>query len=384
LRGRFEAPAGIDFDADHDGRFYLSRVRFSVEAEAARWIRVNVQGQDARVSGFTHRDDLDSVAHHLDFRQAYADLGPSEGRWGARIGRQELAFGDERLIGADNFWDPLGFTFDAVHTRYQRSNLRVDAFGAVVVVPEYKRMARPSTGNRLYGIYASISNVLRSAVLDPYCIWNQRTPAAGLADVYTYGIRTAGDLPLGFDYNVEAAFQRGHRMLEPIRAWAGHWEAGYRIHASDRSPRLSFEYNFASGDSKSGDGRHSTFDDLYPAGYNKYGMADPFAWRNIRNIAGSVESKLAKRWRVAAGYRAFWLADTRDGLYTKGEEFLVRNPHSPDAHAGNQANISVAYDVSDRLQLAAGYACFLPGGYLVSSSLAAKYNTPYVAWSYRF
>jgi hypothetical protein len=384
LRGRFEAPAGIDFDGDHDARFYLNRIRLSVEAETTRWMRVYVQGQDARAFGLGHRDGLDSVAHRLDFRQAYTDFGPSEGRWGARLGRQELAFGDERLIGADNFWDPIGFTFDALHTRYQWSNLRVDAFGAFVVVPEYERLARPATGNRLYGIYASVRNIPGGAVLEPYCIWNQRTRAAGLADVYTYGVRTAGNLPVRFDYNVEVALQRGHRMQEAIRAWAGHWEVGHRLHPSDRSPRLGVEYNFATGDGKPGDGRHSTFDDLYPAGYNKYGMADPFAWRNTRSIAGSVESKLARRWRVAAGYRSFWLADTGDGLYTKGEEFLVWNIHSPDAHVGTQANLSVAYDFSERLHVAAGYARFLPGKYLINSSLGSRYHTPYVECRYRF
>ena len=382
LHGRLEAPNNIDFDGDHDGTFYLSRIRVSLEAEVSPVVRVYVQGQDARVFGLTDRDDIDSTAHRLDFHQAYADFGHSEGRWGARIGRQELAFGDERLIGADNFWDPLGFTFDAVSMKYERSRLRVDVFGAFVVTPEYDRMARPSTDNRLYGIYGALRNGSGDVVVEPYFICNQRTLA--VTDVYTYGVRMAAKLPARFDYNVEVALQRGQRMYESIHAWAGHWELGHRIFQSERAPRLSVEYNYASGDANRTDGRHSTFDDLYPAGYNKYGMADPFAWRNIRNIAASVEWKLAKRWRLATGYRAFWLADIHDGLYTKGEDFLVWNFKSPNAHVGNQEIFSVAYDWSERLHLAAGYARFVPGKYLLSSSLGGNFSTPYAMWSYQF
>jgi len=59
--------------------------------------------------------------------------------------------------------------------------------------------------------------------------------------------RTVFALPVRFpaplDYSVEMALQGGRQ--EAIRAWAGR------------------------------DGRHTTFDDAYPAGYNKYGMADP-------------------------------------------------------------------------------------------------------------
>lgn len=388
--GRLERPTAVDFEADRDALVYLNRIRLWAGMEATDWLRFYVQGQDARAAGLRDPDDADSTIHHLDFHQAYVDFGRAKGTWGVRAGRQELAFGDERLVGADNYWNPLGQTFDAVRVTYQRPGLRVDTFGAFLVEPTCQSLARPSTGNQLAGLYASFDHGPRGAVIEPYLFWNSvRRMYDGVGppedrDVFTYGARTAGPLPARFDYNVEMAWQGGHRAAESIRAWAGHWELGVRPLRSDFGPRLGAEYNFATGDSRPGDGRHTTFDDLYPAGYNKYGMADPFAWRNIRNISGGVDWTLSKRWRLGVGYRSFWLASIYDGLYTEGDWCLTRNPSAASDHVGNQASMMATWELSDRWKFHAGYARFFPGQYLADSSFRGSLSTPFLMVDYSF
>ncbi len=81
----------------------------------------------------------------------------------------------------------------------------------------------------------------------------------------------------------------------------GKWAYGPSARISGRESEPST--TLPSGDNHPGDGRHTTFDDLYPAGYNKYGMADPFAWRNLRNVSGGVDWSLSQRWRVGFGCR---------------------------------------------------------------------------------
>ncbi len=282
-RGRLEWPRDIDFEPGRHDLYYLNRIRVWTAIEALRWVRFYVQGQDARAPGFSDPDELDTVVHHFDFRQAYAEFGRQEGTWGSRIGRQELAFGDERLVGADNYWDPLGQTFDAIRITRQARGVRVDAFGALLLTPTCEGLIRLTTGNRLYGLYVSLDKGPRGPVIEPYFLWkNDRNASDGLGqpgdnDVLTYGARLAGHLPARADYNVEMALQGGHRAAQSIRTWAGHWELGLRPLQAAVAPRVGIEYNYATGDSHPADGRHTTFDDLYPAGYNKYGMADPFA-----------------------------------------------------------------------------------------------------------
>ncbi len=390
FRGRVELPRALNFEAGRDNRFYLGRSRVSVGIETTEWLRFHAQVQDARASGFSDPDDLDSAIHHVDFRQAYADFGPAKSAWGVRIGRQELAFGDERLVGADNYWDALGQTFDAVRLTYRRSGLRLDGFGSFVVAPTCQGLARPSTGNQLYGLYASFDKGPRGSVIDPYLLWksNRRVGDGvgpmGDSDVFTYGLRAAGNLPQRLDYNVEMALQGGHEADESIWAWAGHWELGVRPLGAESGPRFGAEYNFASGDDNPGDGRHATFDDLYPAGYNKFGMADPFGWRNLRNISGAVDWSLNTNWKVGIGYRALWVASIRDGLYTKGDSCLTRNPDASSDHVGNQASLYASWAFSKSWQLHAGYARFFPGSYLSDSSYRGRFSTPYVMVSYNF
>lgn len=226
-------------------------------------------------------------------------------------------------------------------------------------------------------------------MIEPYFLWkNDRNASDGLGqpgdnDVFTYGARLAGHLPARADYNVEMALQGGHRAAQSIRAWAGHWELGLRPLQAAVAPRLGIEYNYATGDSHPADGRHTTFDDLYPAGYNKYGMADPFAWRNLRNISGSADWVLSKRWRIGLGYRSFWLAAIQDGLYLKGDLFLTRNALATSDNAGSQASVMTTCELSGSWQLSAGLARFFPGPYLTGSAFRGRFSTPYLVANYK-
>src|SRR5262249_40864915 len=151
--------------------------------------------------------------------------------WGLRLGRQELALGDERLVGADSFWDNLGQSFDAVQVYWSRPQLKLNGFVSFKVTANQDRMATPDSGNQLYGLFASWTTGPGEGVVQPYLLWNHvRYDGPGsAASVVTTGIRAVGALGRGFDYNVEMAVQAGRRPESPIRAWAGHWEVGYKI-----------------------------------------------------------------------------------------------------------------------------------------------------------
>lgn len=67
---------------------------------------------------------------NFDLRQSYLQLGP---QWvNAELGRQELAYGDERLIGT-NPWNNFGRTFDAAKLHYEQGKFSIDVFASTVV-----------------------------------------------------------------------------------------------------------------------------------------------------------------------------------------------------------------------------------------------------------
>ncbi len=191
---------------------------------------------------------------------------------------------------------------------------------------------------------------------------------SGHRDVVTPGFLATGELPKAMDYDVEMALQRGHVVNDRIAAWAGHWELGWRPLGAEFGLRLGIEYNFATGDDNPAAGKHRTFDDLYPAGFNKYGITDPYAWRNIRDPAVGVDIPLTRRWTAYAGFRSYWLATIGDGLYSGGDEYEVRNPEATSSHIGNQAFVSIAYAHSERWHVYGGYGHLFPGSYLRQSN----------------
>jgi hypothetical protein len=67
----------------------------------------------------------------------------------------------------------------------------------------------------------------------------------------------------------------------------------------------SVEYNYASGDSDSTDGHRGTFDQLYPTGHDKYGLADQVGRKNIRNARGGVDLKPTTKWQIRTRYEAW-------------------------------------------------------------------------------
>jgi len=339
---RARAEANNVFEPNLDGNLYLNRLRLNVAVEPARWIRFFIQGQDARVVTMGTGADRSEFRNTLDLHQAYVDFGRTEAGWQLRFGRQELTSGDERLVAADSYWDWSGQTFDALRIGYIGKRFRVDTFAGLRVQSSRRRLDPFDTANQISGLTLQFTTRGKD-VLEPYFLWRRGGDTMdpldrqGHRDVLTPGLRAQGAFPRSIDYNVEMALQRGHVVADRISAWAGHWELGWKPRGSEFGLRLACEYNYASGDKDPADGKYGTFDDLYPAGFNRFGMADLIAWRNVRYPAIGVEMPVSKRWTINGGYRWFWLASVRDGLYPGGDEHLVHNLLATSSRVGNQA-----------------------------------------------
>jgi hypothetical protein len=386
FRTRVQFTRNAGFEAGESENFLLTRLRLDFGIEPNNWLRFKVQAQDAHAPGLN--GDLDSVANAVDIRQAFVEVGQSqEAGWMFRFGRQELSYGDERLLGSDSFWDPLGPTFDAARISWAGPRIRLEGFAALPLESRYHGFDRGSKDNRLFGFYSTLNPGPAELAVEPFVLWKSTAVVSddslypGRTDVYTYGVRSHGPLLTRADYNVEMALQRGRRASQPIRAWAGHWELGYGLGADSRA---AIEYNFGSGDSNPSDGHHGAFDELYPAAYDGYGMEDPFPWINIRSVAANADLAVTRAWRLNVGYRSLFLASTNDGLYSDAESWLVRSPHASSSHLGNQIFVQCSYQFSPRWQLWLAVARLMPGAYLRESSFNGPLTTPYLTLSYRF
>ncbi len=390
-RARVEGFTGGGF-ADNDDAYFLNRFRINMQIKPAAWLKFNFQGQDSRVFGKNQKPAAPPFQDTMDLRLAYVEIGDSEKKtFGLRAGRQELVFGEQRLVGHLN-WTNTSRSFDAVRATVRGNGYRLDAFASSVVSAvdgEFNRALRTKADN-FHGLYGGIEKLVPKAVVEPYLFWRVTrglrseglTP--GNRDFKTVGFRWVGKLPAQFDYGTEIAGQTGSLSTDSIGAWAGHWVLGYTA-KSKFKPRFIAEYNYASGDENPTDGKRGTFDQLYPTGHDKYGLADQVGWRNIHQLRAGVEVKPSAKWTIVPNYHNYWLASATDSLYAASGAAIARKiDGTAGTHVGQELDISTVYALNKQMQIGAGFAHLFPGEFLKKATRGHGYNSPYVMFTYSF
>jgi hypothetical protein len=276
----------------------------------------------------------------MDLRQGYIalDLGRAT-RVGVTAGRQELAFGGERLIGPAD-WG-ISHTFDAVDLSVARGRARVDFLAGSEVLIDPTRFDRHKPGEHVYGAYGSIRNVARGVNVEPYLLFKQtlqvksEAGVPGDALVVSPGIRVVGKAPGRLDYTVEEAVQRGSYSADRVSAMAQSYVAGWTVVDSALKPRVSVEYSYASGDSANQDGVRGTFDQFYPTNHGNYGMIDQFGWKNLKNWRGGFDCLPFQKMKLRADFDEFYLANVEDALYNSSGSSAVLNRSVTSDHIGS-------------------------------------------------
>lgn len=277
----------------------------------------------------------------VDLHQAYVALGNhKEFPVSLKVGRQELAYGDERLVGSFA-WNNIGRVFDGAKMRWQNSWFGVDAFATKLVVPDDNNFNTSNDHEYFSGLYFNTKKVPKNWT-EFYVLARNVSPGAAAfkapsttpapfntsaRDIYTIGarFRSATNEWGNWDYTVETAGQFGDwkRAATGIRpnerdsheAYAISGNVGYTFREAFGTPRVALEYDYATGDSDPNDDRHETFDNLFPTNHKFYGYMDLVPWQNLHNIRGIFQLKPHPRVTFALEGHLFWLADTHDRFY---------------------------------------------------------------------
>jgi hypothetical protein len=227
--------------------------------------------------------------------------------------------------------------------------------------------------------------------VEPYVFWRRDVTlrsergALGTLSQTTVGARVAGQLPAKLDYGVEMALQRGGLDQDGVSAWAGHWQLRSSL-PGWISPKITTEYNFATGDDNPTDGTRQTFDQLYPTGHDKLGLADQIGWRNIHHLREGIEVTPIKATPISVNYHSWWLANRSDGLYAASGALLVPRvaAGAVNTHVGQELDLQISRAMTPQLQVAAGYAHIFSGAFLREATPGASYSHPYVMATYVF
>ncbi len=396
-------PGAVDFSRQSpDNDFLLLRTKVHLGYNSpCNWFSIYAEGRDSRdlndkrrVAGTGYKPEEDT----FDLQQAYVRLGDAKTfPLTAKVGRQELVYGDERLVGAFD-WSNLGRVFDAAKLRYETADVWVDVFSGRVVIPRDDTFNTVNDYDWLSGIYASTKTLIPKQETQLYFLARNvgaqsptafatnppaLFPLAGPRDIYTVGLRLKS-LPgqfKGWDYEAELAGQFGRFKTSATspslrqEAFAAHVAGGYTWTKAWGTPRVGLEYNFASGDSNTNDATHGTFDNLFPTNHKFYGYMDFVSWQNIHNVRLATSAKPAKDLTLTLDYHLFWLADTQDSLYAvngtarSGSGYGINSGY--DSFVGSELDLVASYAVKRWATVQAGYGHFFRGDY-VKQSLAAS------------
>lgn len=403
-----------------DGTWLLTRARVGLKGILSAATSVYAQVQDARevssdrptvpyILGSEGDDPLDLRQLYVDFKNADCTL---------RLGRQTLAFGDERLVGPLD-WNNLGRSFDAARVTFPKMGNGLDAFvGSVVQVQPTATTGwhsnHASTDDVFAGVYGRLawSPTLQ---VEPYVFRREKrsdtlysVAGAGTARPYdipqkitTVGLRWVGGPPDklgGWDYDGEFAWQTGSvrgRIAGsgvfsifpgPVwldhEAWALHAGVGYTTKAPGFPLRVYAEYNHATGDRSQADRRDESFLNLFPTNHKFYGGMDVFAWKNMSEFAVTASATFTKQTKARIEHHFFSLAETGDTWFRANAVTAVR-PLSPAAlaaskDAGQETDLVVSHALNARVALDGGWSYFAAGRYLTQTGGASNASFFYV------
>ena len=389
FRERMEGFDGLGFNETREDLYWLSRFRFNATVAPSKALSFQVQVQDARVAKKTVPPTGTPFRAPFDLRTAFADIGAATGPMTFRAGRQELAFGDQRLVGHVS-WVNAARTFDGLKVTLRTRALQADVFGASVVRIDQEGFDKSGFGNRFAGAYVTAPKWIPAGSVEPYVFWRRdvdlpaETGSTGDLQQTTMGVRLTGKMPARLDYGIEMAMQRGSLGTDDVDAWAGHWQLRETLPGA-MTPRLTGEYNYASGDADPADGARGTFDQLYPTPHDKYGLADQIGWKNVHHVRAGFELTPIRALPVTTNYHSWWVAESRDALYNAASAPIARVVGgAADNHVGQELDVQVSRAIFPQLQVAAGYAHIFTGAFLKEATPGASYSHPYVMVTYVF
>ncbi|HEY1901187.1 MAG TPA: alginate export family protein [Terracidiphilus sp.] len=389
-RFRYEGYDNSSLKAGANDSYLLNRFRFQVDLHTASWLRVTAQVQDAR-AGFQNSPIGPPNTVRWDLKLAYAEIGAPEQHWfSLRVGRQLINYNN--TIIADSQWRNQGRSYDAAVVNLNAKREHLGIFAASVVVPQAYGVSPHQEGNNIYGAYGRIDDLAPHSSLEPFFLWRVQpaevvepaiSKTTGKEDEKVGGLRFKAQAHSALDYGGELIFEGGKVGPEGIHAWATQGGAAYRFLDVAAKPRFFTQYDYASGNSDPAqNGRHTTFDTIYPTAHDRLGVADLFGWQNIESVRAGTTVEPHRRLTFTVQGLDFWAASALDSIYNTSGSSIVYNKTAHGRHVGAEIDSYSWYELNRHFNVGGGVAYFGGGQFL--SNVTTSHSYPYYYFALNF
>jgi Alginate export len=344
-----------------DDDFLLHRTRLFANAKFGDTIRLYGEFLDAE-SNYENYAPRAIEVNRADMLNIFADLLLHDfdaGSLTARVGRQELLYGNQRLISPLD-WANTRRAFEGAKLMWAGEDWNADFFYTRPVLVQPHRFDSPDYNQEFMGAYATRKSDPNS-VVDLYAM-QYNNSSQGQAFRYTITgarwLKKEGD----WTFETEGAFQYGTTTQQTGHS-AGFAMAGLGYTWTDApwTPTLTGYYDWASGGNLRG-GRRG-FDHAFPLAHKYLGFMDLFGRSNINTPNALLTLKPTPKSQLLLWYYYFFLDNLNDTPYnvnmTPFQPAIA--PQSRDL--GHEVDVIFTYNLSDREEIILGYSHFFSGQY---------------------
>ncbi len=396
LRAREENQSSDDYTSGNDAVYALTRVWGGLELRPTKSLTAYIQFVDAHALGLPLYYVAANQRDVFDDRQAFLEYHAKNVKIFA--GRQELRYGDERLVGISN-WTNTSRTWDGFLGRIGDKN-RLDLFSTSVVAIHASSLDKHGAGLNFHGAVGTITTWVPHTVLQPF-VYIRALPRVesqqssyGTETEVTPGAEASAKFLGGFYFDTLVAIQRGSYANDSISAGAGYVKSGYVAEQIGWKPRLAAEYDYASGNPKTNLQRMGTFDQQYPSNHNAFGLTDLFGFQNIKQERINLDLAPAKHLALLIQQEWLQVSTVQDSVYSGSGSAKIKPPTGGflSDDIGKEFDASGQYALlHNNLTLNAGVGHFSPGTLMKkasSVSVGKEYGSPltlaYFGLTYRF
>jgi hypothetical protein len=373
--------------------YLLERTRIYGDLWYSNLFRVYVEFLDARS---THQElnPLPIDQNHGDLLNAFIDVnvfGMDKYPIYARIGRQEMLLGSERLISPLD-WANTRRTFQGISVFRQGEKFDVTAFAVQPVIPNPDDFDSVDDLQNFYGVWTTY-RPRKGETIDLYWLdLNNANPnfvgangAKGGFNVYTIGSRWAGDYH-HFLWDEEGMYQWGDwGSNQEISAAAYTLSAGYQLAKLPMNPQFWVGWDWASGNHNLNGPEHGTFNQLFPFGHYYFGYLDVVGRQNIEDLNAQLAFFPAKWWLVLLQWHHFWLESPSDALYAASGAVLRSDPTGQSGrNVGNEIDWYMNFHLDAHQDVVVGYSKLFAGDFIRNTGPDVSPGLFYVQYSFRW
>jgi hypothetical protein len=317
----------------------------------------------------------------IDLKIAEVDGSPVY----VRGGRQEMAFGSQRLISTIDFLNTRR-TFDGFRGTYRGDDWDFDAFYTRPVVPNANHISSMDDKVNFSGGWATY-HPNKTDLIDMYYLWfNNNNTVSGLGitqapnSLHTIGTRYFGLVDGGIHWDLENAFQTGTVVGQTVWAGMSTTGVGYNWKNAAWNPTLWAYFDYASGTHDPGPGHrgsYNTFNPMFGFGHNYLGGMDVIGRSNIIDPNLQLAFFPTNWLSVWIQAHQVWLASRYDSLNNIYNLPIRRDPTGASGtDVGQELNFIFNFHLTANQDIQVGY------GHLFGGEFLRKTGTSQIDYTY--